>query len=69
MSTGNEPMKDTMMQYLTTWFLSGMHYAAALGRAVSFSAQICVQGTRVRTVAPIFVSVQGSSVPIVRRRR
>jgi hypothetical protein len=69
MSTGNLPMKDSMMRHLTMWFLSGIRYAAALGRGASFSAQVCAQGTRVRANAPIFVGVQGSSVPIVRRRR
>lgn len=57
----------TMTRHITTWFLGGIDGATALGRALSFTAQICAQRIRMFRVygtAPIFVGVQGSSVPI-----
>jgi hypothetical protein len=57
-------MMKTMTRHNTTCFFGGIGSATALGRAVSFSAQICAQRIRMYGTAPIFVGAQGSSVPI-----
>lgn len=67
MSYESMMMMMTMTRHITTWFLGGIAGAIALGRAVSFTAQISVQRIRmfrVHGTAPIFAGVQGSSVPI-----
>ncbi len=69
MSNEKKAMMKTMMQHMNTWLLNGMSYAVALGRTWSFAGQIYAQGVRVRTTAPVFIGVQGSSVPIGRRLR
>jgi hypothetical protein len=69
MSNEKKTMMQTMTRHMNIWFLNGITYAGALGRAVSFTAQMCAQGIRVRTIAPVFIGVQGSSVPIGRRLR